>query len=533
MSREVGRYQILEQIGQGGMATVYKAYDPKIDRTLAIKALREERCADAEYRQRFLREATAAGILSHPNIVTVYDVGEVENTPYIAMELLQGTPLDQVMKGATPLTLSQVLRIGIELGEALDYAHNNGIVHRDIKPSNIILGNDGNIKITDFGIARLESNDMTHQTQMGEVLGTPQYMSPEQVLGKTVDGRSDLFSVGVILYQLLSGQKPFKGETLATLLFQIATENPQPIGQFVPALPASLKQIIDKLLKKQPEKRFQKGKDLADGLRRVLKDFEEHERTAGAARIVPLRVKWAGLMAGAVALTMLICSLFIYQKQNGALTTQVLNFGSSLVKFAATESAEPVLSEDWTAIELFVQDAMARQEFKYLTIVDHKGIVRGHSNADLIGKPFPTLTDAAPIADVSGVKVMETDVAGGETVLDFQTPIIFQNTAIGHVHLGLPRAPLDAVANLTMLMMGILLVATIVAVAVVAYVFGKTLAKPIEQIQTAMQEISEGRFSYRIAIQRKDEFGQLFLGFDKMAENLQKRDEKETALEAA
>ncbi len=533
MTQEVGRYQVLEQIGQGAMATVYKAHDPKIDRTLAIKALREERCADEEYRQRFLREATAAGILSHPNIVTVYDVGEVDHTPYIAMELLQGTPMDEVMKSEQRMPLPQILRIGIQLAEALDYAHINGIVHRDIKPSNIILTPDGNVKITDFGIARLESNDMTHQTQMGEVLGTPQYMSPEQVVGTTVDARSDLFSVGVILYQLLTGQKPFKGDTLATLLFQIATENPQPVGQLAPSLPGALKQIIDKLLKKQPEKRFQSGKDLAHALRRVLDDVEEHEKAGDTPRIVPLRVQWAALMAAVVAVTMAISSFFIYQKQTAEMNKQVLSFGSSLVKFAAAESAEPVLSEDWTAIELFVQDAMERQDFTYLTIVDHNGIVRGDKNPDTVGKAHARLQNASLTSDVSGVKVTRYKMTSGDEVIDFDAPILFQNTEIGRAHLGLPQAPLKAVGDLTLVMMTVLLVTTIIAVAAVAYIFGKMLAKPIQQLQNGLKEMGAGRFSYRIATQRNDEFGQLFAAFDTAAENLQKRDEKESPDEAA
>src|SRR5690242_1435850 len=179
MLEKIGRFKILEELGRGGMAVVYKAYDPDINRPLAIKVLLEERCGNREYRSRFLAEAKAAGFLSHPNIVTIYDIGEVNDRPYIAMELLEGESLEDDMGSNRPIL--DHLAIGIQLAKALDYAHGKGIVHRDIKPSNIIRIKGSNyIKITDFGIARFEDAELTGLTRTGEVLGTPQYMSPEQ-----------------------------------------------------------------------------------------------------------------------------------------------------------------------------------------------------------------------------------------------------------------------------------------------------------------------------------------------------------------
>ncbi|MBW1867329.1 MAG: serine/threonine protein kinase, partial [Deltaproteobacteria bacterium] len=211
-----GRYEIIKELGRGAMGVVYQAHDPRIDRLVALKVLRPDRVTSQDFVQRFLKEAKAIGRLSHANIVTVYDVGQDHETIYIAMEFLEGRPLNEVVREKPP-AVKDVINIGLQVAEALNYAHARGIVHRDIKPSNIILDDEGRIKITDFGIARIEDPEATQQTQAGEILGTPVYMSPEQVMGKTVDGRSDLYSLGIILYELTTGQRPFSGENIAVI----------------------------------------------------------------------------------------------------------------------------------------------------------------------------------------------------------------------------------------------------------------------------------------------------------------------------
>ncbi|HTS55074.1 MAG TPA: serine/threonine-protein kinase, partial [Burkholderiales bacterium] len=274
--QQVGRYQILERIGRGAMATVFKAYDPEINRTLALKFLQPDLCVEDEHRSRFLREAKAAGGLSHPNIVTVFDVGEIQGRPYIAMELLDGTPLSELMRPGAGMPIRDVVEIGIQLARALDYAHNKGIFHRDIKPSNIMRLRDGNtIKVTDFGIARIDGGEDTQHTRVGTVLGTPQYMSPEQAMGEKVDGRSDLFSTGVVLYQLLAGQAPFEATSIVTLAHRIAKEDPKSIEKLRGDVPPALRRVIERCLKKQPDKRFQTGRELAVALAKVIRDINE------------------------------------------------------------------------------------------------------------------------------------------------------------------------------------------------------------------------------------------------------------------
>jgi eukaryotic-like serine/threonine-protein kinase len=526
MLEEIGRYKIEGELGRGSMAVVLKAYDPSIDRTLAIKVLRQERCEDAEYRMRFLREAKAAGLLSHPNIVTIYDIGEIDNRPYIAMELLEGEPLDEYMLSTPNRSLEESLNIAIQLAKALDYAHGKGVVHRDIKPSNIICAKDGShITITDFGIAHIEDPGMTNHTQMGEVLGTPQYMSPEQALGKKADARSDLFSLGVILYQLFSGKKPFKGDTIASLLLEITTVDPTPVDQLVPGLPRAIRLIIDRLLKKQPEKRFKNGNELAAALIDVLHEYREKDKQGNKPRIIPIRVKWALIMAAIVSVTMILGATWLYNRQYKIMTQQVTEYGSSLVRFMATESAESILREDWIAIETFVQDAMTGQQFSYVTVVDSHNIVRGSNNGKT-GQGYVNVAGNGKLfAKISDVEIRRYVASKATEMLDFEAPITFKNKEIGRIHLGMPWDPLEKLAQQTVIAMTILMVVTVFAAAFVAYMLAGATSIPIRLLQKALGEIRKGNSGYRIVEVRKDEFGQLFEEFNEMAEALQETNE--------
>ncbi len=264
-----GRYEIIKELGRGAMGLVYQAHDPEIDRLLALKVLREDRLTSAAFVQRFLKEARAIGRLSHPRIVTVYDIGQDHGTIYIAMELLQGEPLNGLME-KKKFSPEEIINLGKQVAEALDYAHQKGIVHRDIKPSNILVQPDGQIKITDFGIAHIEDPESSMQTQAGEILGTPAYMSPEQVMGRPADGRSDLFSLGIILYELSSAKRPFGGANLAAIFQSITQHHPPAPEEINPAIPKSLSQVIMRCLEKDPASRYPTGKALAEALSSAL-----------------------------------------------------------------------------------------------------------------------------------------------------------------------------------------------------------------------------------------------------------------------
>ena len=250
------------------MGVVYQAHDPQIDRSVALKVLRQDRLTDETFVQRFLREAKAIGRLSHSNIVTVFDAGQDQGTIYIAMEFVEGEPLHKIME-LKKFPLERIIRIGIQVAETLDYAHRKGIVHRDVKPSNIIVQFSGEIKITDFGIAHIEDPSASLRTQAGEILGTPAYMSPEQVMGRSIDGRSDLFSLGIILYEMVSGKRPFVGDTLTAIFHAITHYHPPEPAKINVAIPQGLSKIIMRCLSKTPEKRYESGRALAEAMRTV------------------------------------------------------------------------------------------------------------------------------------------------------------------------------------------------------------------------------------------------------------------------
>jgi serine/threonine protein kinase len=248
-SEKLGRYEILSELGHGAMGVVYKAIDPLIDRIVAIKTIKFDLSSDdsADFEERFYREAKSAGRLNHPNIVTIYDVGKSENIAYIAMEFLEGQLLKDVLDVHTAMSIDKIVDIAAQIAEGLAYAHKNGIVHRDIKPSNIMLVYGDTIRITDFGIARMSTSS---KTIAGTVMGSPRYMAPEQVVGKAIDGRSDLFSLGVVLYELLTGESPFDADNINTTMYRIVNEVPTPPKTLNPRLPEVFDYIVAKALAK-------------------------------------------------------------------------------------------------------------------------------------------------------------------------------------------------------------------------------------------------------------------------------------------
>ena len=294
--KTLGRYRIVGELGRGAMGAVYRALDPLIDREVAIKTLLPNLPQEVvdEVRERFIREARSAGRLSHPNIVTIYDVGEQDGIAYIAMELLKGHSLLQVLKHPQRLAFNTIANLIAQVADALDMAQQHDIVHRDVKPANIMVDNAGRVKLTDFGVAYVPASTITGN---GTALGSPRYMSPEQVTGAPIDARSDIFSLGVVLYELLTKRTPFEHEgdtTIFALMNRIASTAHPPLREVDPSVPAAFEHIVDRALAKRPAERYPRAGEMA----RDLRDFRNLQPGPSAARLAPAGEPAGGQSSG-------------------------------------------------------------------------------------------------------------------------------------------------------------------------------------------------------------------------------------------
>jgi len=319
VSQKLGKYEIIEEIGRGGFSVVYKALDTSLhNRPVALKVLHPHLLVDPTFVLRLQQEAGAAANLSHPNIVVVYEVGEIDGTYYIAMQYLPGTSLDELVKEEGPLAPPRAAKIIEQIASALDYAHQEGFIHRDVKSGNIIVGEDDHATLTDFGLVRAAEG--TSLTSTGKILGTPEYMSPEQAQGREIDYRTDLYSLGVIAYEALTARVPFRGETPTATHYMHVHEDPPAPARVNPALPGGVEQVLLKALAKEKEKRFQSGRELAEALADAVVADEVKEEEAkpllAAERVVGnpkrrVRPALAGagagwVVAGVLALVMIV-----------------------------------------------------------------------------------------------------------------------------------------------------------------------------------------------------------------------------------
>jgi len=536
--QRIGRFEVQARIGEGGMADVYRAYDPSLSRVLAIKVLKPEYCRDREYVARFLREAKAAGVLSHPNIVTIFDVGEEGGHPYIAMELLDGEPLDRIAARRGQLPPDEVVAIGLQLADALRYAHKLGVVHRDIKPSNIMVSGGGRaLKILDFGIARVTETDPARadsealMTQVGQVLGTPRYMSPEQALGREIDGRSDLFSVGVVLYELITGRRAFSGANAVTLALQITQQDPEPIDRSAPGAPRGLQFVIGKLLSKRPERRYAGGAQLAEALAREQRALAAVSREAGGrARNLPLQLRLALTMAAVTALALTLSISLVLKREHEALQQMALTSGAAIASFvasnaalsAAENAALPADQRDWLPVRAFVKAAGADPNIQDLAVIDSDGRVRAASDPARVGQAYRAPPGERAVLRTGDLTVTAVRAAGADG-FRFVRPIAYAGQTVGRVDLRVSQAQLEAATAMSRMSLGALGIVVFGVVFAASYAMARMLANPIGRLRRALNDAAAGDFDFRISHSRRDEFGELFNAFNQLTAEVHDR----------
>lgn len=511
---ELGRYRIEGKLGEGAMAELFRATDPEIGRTVAIKVLKQEYARDEQLGARFLREARAAGALSHANIATIYDVGQVEDVSYIAMELVEGRPLDEVLHAQGRLPYERVLHLARQLADALAYAHGAGVIHRDIKPSNILISSDGmTAKLVDFGVARVGEADGTAlvKTQAGQLVGTPRYMSPEQALGLPVDHRSDLFSLGVVLYEMVTGRPAFTGAGLASLAIQIAQDKVEPIGQRAGDCPSGLQFIINKLLAKKPEQRFADGAALAAALDREIRALHEQP---SARRGLPLRVKLPLALVAVTAMALFASIPAIWSRQEQALEHMAAVSGHSIAAFVAGNAAVvaadnaglPPGAQDWTSVQAFVTTATEKEGVREIVVADASGIVRAASRDALIGQRYAAMATAAAGPD-----------AGPDAGLRFVRPIDYAGARFGTVDIVLGRKALDEAIATSQTLLAAVSALVMLVVLIVGYLSGAMVTRPLRRLRDALDDAARNGFALRISHARRDEFGETFDAFNRAA----------------
>jgi serine/threonine-protein kinase len=526
--RTIGRYRIDGVLGEGAMAVVYAGFDPGIDRPVAIKCLHRNVATDPRLMSRFLLEARASGHLVHPNIVTIFDTGATDDgRKYIAMERLSGATLASrvAQEGLPPLAV--IIELVSQVASALDYAHTQGVIHHDVKPENIMLSENWHCaKLTDFGIAERRPVNSIRQSQARQIGGTPAYMAPERLRGERADARSDLFALGVVLYWLLTGKLPWPETDDLKRLIKERQRHPQPaMVPLDPAIPSMMAGIVRTLLAPAPEARYQTGAEVINDLRLARREYERAHESPLATRIISLRLRWIGALGATLCLVLLLGLAVIYAKQHGAVTGLATDFGGSLGRMVASESAENLLLGDDPATRALVQDIAQNQQIQYLAIANREGAVVASTQAGDMGKTLPKL-DAEKQTLADGVEryVGRVDAdARGDDLLLFDVPIRYQSKDVGELRLGVSKAPLLVAERTTFWVIVSVLLITLMAVVGAAYwLFRQPLAL-LGMLGDSLVQVGRGDFSQRIRLVRHDELGRLFVAFNQMSSALEAR----------
>ncbi|MBD3653079.1 serine/threonine-protein kinase [Kangiella sp.] len=507
----IGRYKLIKEIGRGAMSVVYQAEDPEIGRMLAIKLLKHELVEKEEYRELFLREAKAAGRLGHPGIVTIYDVGIWQERPFIAMELLEGENLDDYLQNNGVFSLEQASDLAKQLTLALDYAHQNGVIHRDLKPDNILVLDGGRrFKITDFGIAHVEHLFLEDEggKSKGKIMGTPAYMSPEQITGHGVDFKTDLYSLGVILYQVTKGELPFQAPNYAAMMQAVLHMNPQPVN-IVSEQGFMWQSIIFRLLQKNPDHRYTSSDELLEEIETLAKELTQNKEGLAGIRFVSMRARWAISLSAVVLVVMILGMVWVYNKQNQLMNQLVFDYGNSMVQIISSETAELLLLGEDVALQAITVDIADNSQIQHLSIRDGQGVVQSSSQPEQINKPFMLPQSSKLQQNTLDAKIYSNLSDYDQEVVLFDSPIKYQDKEIGHAFIAISRSNLKSATQSSLLAMIIWMFLIMLAVFSGVYWLANRFIQRVNETRHVIRELRNHGQADILKVDTHDEVGRL------------------------
>ena len=517
--QQLGRYELKEKIGEGAMSEVYKAYDPALQRTLAIKVLKPELAQDKERLSYFLNEVTISGKLSHPNIVQIFDVGEVDDAPFIVMELVDAQSLDEWMRHQSDLPLETMIDIVEQLAAALEYAHAKGIVHRDLKPSNVLIESSGRVRLMDFGVAYLHepTQESDHGHDEETIVGTPYYMSPEQLAGKTPDQRSDLYSLGVVMYQLVFGNLPFEASTIRDLVALIQASD---VNLSTSSCPHAVKKVIRRLLHKKASFRYSNATELRQQLSALELELS-HSSNRWSERITATWL-YTAVVAGVFSIVLLGFLMFTLNDLSKNLSGVLSDYGSMLVQQTKDQVDEALLLGDDLALNAMTEQVAKNDQIEYLYITDHSGVVKATTASTGVGATYQTPPALEPLGLHQGSRVGQITPAGeGDRIYHFNSPITFNGKQIGSVIIGLSAHSIDDVWWRTTTVLGLFIVFACLSIPALVYVICRFFTNEFKQLGKALQGLYVGNYFTRLPVSKIDEVGYAKRQFNELAEQME------------
>ena len=517
----LGRYKILDEVGRGATAIVYRAYDPQLDRFIAVKVLKDQLSRNKRYRESFIREARLAAQLTHPNIVTVFDVESSDSKTFIAMELLEGTTLEAVLKKKNVLSVKSTLQIASQLAAALAYSHQNGVIHRDIKPGNILVLKDRkSIKLMAYGIALVDSQFSEQKNVENKVLGTPEYMSPEQLLGKKVDSRSDLYSMGVLIYRMLAGLPPFVSDDLGNLFRQIIKSKQPELNIEDELVADELKDLVRRLLQKRKSKRFQTAFQLQSELRSISNKLLKSKDNK--ARFKSLTSRWTITMAGSVFVAMCVGLLVVHIVQQRLLSNIIYEYGHSVGKMVAYQSSESIVLADKVGLGALVAENATNPNVVRIIIRDTNGVVLAKYLREGVLLDEYQIDQTELLKEIDSTQIYNNKDLKNTTLFDVIMPINYGDKKVGVLLLSYSANSISDAGKRTLVTMLSVMLVTLLVVSVATLILATRTTKDYRRITAGLTRIAAGRTDVRIFSARNTEAQGVFSAFNQLAGFLEK-----------